>query len=283
MKKRLISSMLITVFLLCIMSVSSAAAVRGDVDGNSKVTAADARLTLRCSVGLEKFNNKKTSAADMDGDGKITAADARRILRISVGLSEENAPSNDYEILRSGNFYMQGEMSSNGVYYDRMEMAFYNGTTYMTSDFNGAELGMLIKDSSIYMIYPEKKAALHMSKVLLSMAGLSSDELLSEATPDFWAMPPLSDMQKVRTEKFRNTDCTVYSYNDNDGIIEVYISGNRILRMVNYNTNMKYLSDMVINSISADVPGRCKDVPDDYKLYKGTTGMLAFMSLLENV
>ncbi len=56
--------------------------VKGDVDGDGKVTAEDARLILRASVGLEEV---LLEAGDMDGDGKITASDARDVLRDSVG------------------------------------------------------------------------------------------------------------------------------------------------------------------------------------------------------
>ena len=58
----------------------------GDVDGNGKITAADARLALRISAKLEKATEYQTRIADMDKNNKITAADARKILRISAGL-----------------------------------------------------------------------------------------------------------------------------------------------------------------------------------------------------
>ncbi len=58
----------------------------GDVDGNGKITAADARLALRISAKLEKATEYQTRIADMDKNGKITAADARKILRISAKL-----------------------------------------------------------------------------------------------------------------------------------------------------------------------------------------------------
>lgn len=58
----------------------------GDIDGDGKVTAADARLALRASVGSEKLTDMQKAAADVDGDGKVTSADAREILRKSVGL-----------------------------------------------------------------------------------------------------------------------------------------------------------------------------------------------------
>ncbi len=62
----------------------------GDVDGDGKITASDARLALRASVGLEYFADETATAefmlADVNRDGKVTAADARLILRKSVGV-----------------------------------------------------------------------------------------------------------------------------------------------------------------------------------------------------
>lgn len=58
----------------------------GDVDGDGKVTASDARLVLRAAVGLEILTGDALKAADINKDGKITAADARLILRKAVGL-----------------------------------------------------------------------------------------------------------------------------------------------------------------------------------------------------
>ena len=60
--------------------------VPNDVDGNGKITAADARLALRGSAKLETVDGVYSLAADMNGDGKVTAADARMILRKSAGL-----------------------------------------------------------------------------------------------------------------------------------------------------------------------------------------------------
>lgn len=58
----------------------------GDVDGDGKITSADARIALRAAVGMENLTDKQKMAADMDGDGNITTSDARDILRKSVGL-----------------------------------------------------------------------------------------------------------------------------------------------------------------------------------------------------
>ena len=63
-----------------------APAVRsGDVNGDGRVTAFDARLALRLSARLNDSGD--LYAADLDGDGRATAAEARRILRMSAGLA----------------------------------------------------------------------------------------------------------------------------------------------------------------------------------------------------
>ena len=61
--------------------------INGDIDRDGRVTASDARLALRASVGLwTPFIYEQFYAADINDDYKITAEDARRILRSVVGL-----------------------------------------------------------------------------------------------------------------------------------------------------------------------------------------------------
>ena len=60
----------------------------GDVDGNNKVTAADARMVLRYSAKLENLTDNQQKVADVDNSGKVTAADARMILRVAAKLDE---------------------------------------------------------------------------------------------------------------------------------------------------------------------------------------------------
>lgn len=60
--------------------------IAGDVDGNFKVEAADARLALRHAIGLEQIGLEYQKNADYDKNGSIEPADARLILRKSVNL-----------------------------------------------------------------------------------------------------------------------------------------------------------------------------------------------------
>ncbi len=59
-----------------------------DVDGSGTVTAADARLALRCGAQLENLEGVYSFAADFDGNGTVNAADARLLLRKSAGLED---------------------------------------------------------------------------------------------------------------------------------------------------------------------------------------------------
>ena len=70
---------------------SSGECVAGDVDGDGRVTPADARLALRISVNLMRITADQTCYADADGDGRVTSADARLILRYSVALETDGA------------------------------------------------------------------------------------------------------------------------------------------------------------------------------------------------
>lgn len=58
----------------------------GDADLDETITAADARLILRCSVGLTELTGAALFAADRTQDGEIEAADARSTLRAAVKL-----------------------------------------------------------------------------------------------------------------------------------------------------------------------------------------------------
>ncbi|MCH5198133.1 MAG: hypothetical protein J1E34_04415 [Oscillospiraceae bacterium] len=87
-KKKILLTSLIVMLMAVLFMFSASANVLGDVDGDNKITAADARLALRASVKLENYapGSAKFLACDVDYDNSITAADARLILRAAVGL-----------------------------------------------------------------------------------------------------------------------------------------------------------------------------------------------------
>lgn len=64
----------------------------GDVNGDGKTAAADARIALRAAAGIHTLSDVQRTAADVNGDGKITASDARKILRVAAGIDTFSLP-----------------------------------------------------------------------------------------------------------------------------------------------------------------------------------------------
>ena len=58
----------------------------GDLDGDGRITAADARIALRISARLENPTKAQMEVGDLNKDGKITADEARAILRFAARL-----------------------------------------------------------------------------------------------------------------------------------------------------------------------------------------------------
>lgn len=81
--------LVLAVVLLATCGVVSYGFEKGDVNCDGSISAADARIALRYSVGLETLSEDQIKLADYDVNGSVAAADARCILRISVGLSAE--------------------------------------------------------------------------------------------------------------------------------------------------------------------------------------------------
>lgn len=59
---------------------------KGDLSGDGKILANDARLALRIAAKLDLCTEKQLSAGDIDKNGKIDASDARKILRFAASL-----------------------------------------------------------------------------------------------------------------------------------------------------------------------------------------------------
>lgn len=90
MKKLLsvVIALLMALSVILPINASETALLAGDIDRDGSVTASDARLALRYSVGLEGFDGAQQFISDVDSNGKTDASDARTILRMAVGLDK---------------------------------------------------------------------------------------------------------------------------------------------------------------------------------------------------
>ncbi|MCD7774674.1 MAG: hypothetical protein LUH40_03700 [Clostridiales bacterium] len=56
------------------------------MDGNGRITASDARITLRTAAQIDILVGVYIIAADYDSDSAVKPADARMILRVAAKL-----------------------------------------------------------------------------------------------------------------------------------------------------------------------------------------------------
>lgn len=76
----------ITITVALFIPVSAKSVKMGDVNGDNKVNASDARLILRFAARLEVPTDEQKIVADVDSNGKINASDARTVLRVAAKL-----------------------------------------------------------------------------------------------------------------------------------------------------------------------------------------------------
>ena len=95
--KRVVSILLsLAIVIMSTVCVTAKETVKGDFNGDGKVSAVDAREILMVSAGTKTATEQQIANCDIDGNGKLSAVDARRVLRYVAGL--ENIEENDETI-----------------------------------------------------------------------------------------------------------------------------------------------------------------------------------------
>ena len=191
----------------------------------------------------------------------------------------QQAGANEYDILRSGRFYCVGSMvDSEGS--NPLEIAVTDSSVYMLTKFESVDMGMLVSGGKTYMIYPEKKAYLKLSALLMKMMGMEQEELLKASDMGFSDMEPLSQANAVADGNLNGQACKIYNFSKQDGSKTlVYMNGNKLLGFEAYDASEKLVSGTYVTSITANVPADKINPPADYK----EASLTSFMGMLTDV
>ncbi len=133
--------------------------IMGDLDGNGRVTAGDARTALRMSAQLESTEGVDMMRVDTDGNGRVTAGDARTILRYSAklsgftrGFNKDGLPCS-IDVFASGKYDIS--MKYEGIVVSVItdgKSIFINGDSSEFDDFNDELAGLFGKFGGIYRV-----------------------------------------------------------------------------------------------------------------------------------
>lgn len=244
---------LTALFLIALLSavmlipVAAEGVALGDINGDSAVNAADARLALRFSAKIDIPDEAELAAADVNQSGDVTAADARLILRVGAKLDtfpdtvipdkSDDALPKEAEIILSSYFNMTGTVTTH----------FEDGTTDdMTVDiitdgyailFNtntvGTNFAVLTDgNGNAYAILPDVNCCAMLDEDLLVAFGIEDDVDLS----DFLYIPSVPDDPEIFSDKktVDGTEYAVYSYIYDDEKIELYTLGEELIFINSY-------------------------------------------------
>lgn len=224
-----------------------------------------------------------TKAANQQTPGGATTPTlAPNELSTTQPAQPANTDANEFDFLRSGNFYIQGTMTDSSGQSLPLEMAVTANSVYMLSNFEGAAMGMLINNGTTYMIYPAQKAYLELNATVLKAMGMNTTDLISSADLDY-SQYELANADSTTKETVNGAECTVYVYNNSSGSTRFFMNGNKLVRFATYDANGNPDTVNDIGYITNQVPADKINPPADYKEYKGITGMFSFISLLGDV
>ena len=224
-----------------------------------------------------------TTKADNDSKGGTqTTTLAPNELNTTQPAQPANTTANEFDYLKSGNFYIQGTMTDSSGQSLPLEMAVTANSVYMLSNFEGAAMGMLINNGTTYMIYPAEKSYLELNSTVLKAMGMDTNDLISSADLDY-SQYDLAKADDTLTETLNGAECTVYVYNNSSGSTRFFMNGNKLVRFATYDANGNPDTVNDVGYITNQVPADKINPPADYKEYKGITGMFSFISLLGDV
>ena len=167
--------------------------------------------------------------------------------------------ANEYDILRSGKFYLQGSMYSEGEN-NPIVLAVGDDQVYMQATMDGVTMGFLIRNKKTYLLNPAQNTYCEfgsMMSSLLQQAGMmSEDEIMGFIDQmGFTTMDDLDKADEQTEGTIGSTSCDVYVFNKSDGTkTRVYMNGNRLMAFEIVGENGLVESATYITSLSAETP-----------------------------
>lgn len=183
------------------------------------------------------------------------------------------------DVLKSGTFYWKGTMVDADGTSTPTEMAATSDSLYISTSMSGAQIGLLMKGSDTYIIYPKIKGYMNMSTLSsIPGLGLDSDDFLDRSAADFSDLGNLSDADSTKQTTFNGKSCTAYVFGGSGSSTEIYMSGATLLGMQTINSSTgKVESAMIFDVLYATVPSDKSGIPSGYTEYKGLKA-ISFMT-----
>lgn len=174
-------------------------------------------------------------------------------------LDLQISPNNEYDIYRSGSFYIKGSLFD-GVSRQPMEIGMDGDVIYMTTEYKGAQIAGQLVGQDLYMIIPSEECFHKMDKTELEALEMNERDLIPIDPRNFRELPSLQDADSITEGICNGRPCILYSFDMPNGCrFVVAMDGDKLLYTENYTASGNFLDGMYFDSVSASMPERMKE------------------------
>lgn len=184
----------------------------------------------------------------------------------------------EFDIYRSGKFYVKGSVTDSDGETNPMELAITDDSVYMLTAVSGISMGVMIGGGKTYLVSPEHRAYVELSKTVMSVLGMDSSKLSASTNFNFSDMSPLSEADIVADAELKGVKCKEYAFVGSNGRkTSIYMDGTRLLETDTFNADGTLYNRMTFDSVSAEIPAD-RIAPPTYYDKKGIFGFIALVS-----
>ena len=247
-------------------------------------TAVFVVIPLSRSVkNLQEKKDEPTAAVTQAADTATTAAPDAQATTAPAAPEDNTAqlPENmftEYDVYRSGKFYVKGSVTDSDGETNPMELAITDGSVYMLTAVSDISMGVMIGGGKTYLVSPQHRAYVELSKTVMSVLGMDSSKLSASTNFNFSDMQPLSQADDIVDTELNGIRCREYIFHGSSGRkTSIYMDGTRLLEIDTVNADGSLYNRMAFDSVSAEIPAD-RIAPPTYYDKKGILGFISLVS-----
>ena len=247
---------------------------------NNGTTKAPAGTTATEKTTAPPATTKKNETTTKAG-GSATAPATTAPATTAPSTTAPAKQKNEYDVLRSGKFYLSGSMYADQQT-NPVTLAVGDNMVYMQATMDGMTMGFLVADKKTYLLNPDQKTYCEFGSMmsgLLQQAGMMSEDEIMEYIDGlgFKEMQDLDKADEKTTGTVNNKNCDLYIFNKSDGTkTRVYMDGTHLVAFEIANADGTVDSATYIDTLTETIPTL---PPSDYT----KQNIISFMTAAEEM
>ena len=241
-------------------------------------------VVIPLSRSVKNLQEKKETSVSVTQEAPSDAAPETTVPAEAVPQPETTAAPQqetvltEYDIYRTGHFYVKGTVTDSDGETNPMELAITDGSVYMLTAVSDVKMGVMIGGGKTYLVSPENRAYIELSKSVMSVLGIDPDKLAMPSNFNFSDMKPLSEATEINDVTLNGVACKEYVFRSSSGKKScIYMDGTRLLQTDMFNADGSLYNRMTFESVSAEIPAD-RQAPPTYYEKKGLLGFISMMS-----